>query len=95
MDIEDYNKEAGVERLKYEQKMLWNRFKKDAYKLRSVINHIPENLQYSYANTCDVLQTLILKVIDRCGEEDIDVVDKILQYIDSFPPKRNIEFKYD
>ena len=92
-DIMDYRKKAGVKGFKFEQKMYWKAFAKDVYNLRKVMRTAPDDAQASYGDVSDLLLTLLLKVIDRCGEGDLSTLFRFLEYIDSFPSKRNIEFK--
>lgn len=92
-DILDYRKKAGVKGLKFEQKMYWKAFAKDVYNLRKVMNTAPEDAQSSYGDASDLLLTLLLKVVDRCGENDLGTLMRFIEYIESFPSKRNIEFK--
>lgn len=92
-DMEDYQKKAGTT-LRYEQKMYWKAFLKSSYNLRKVVKPASEAYRISYANVCDLLQTLFLSVIDRCDDvEGIDILNNIISYIQSFPSKRNIEIK--
>lgn len=92
-DILDYRKKAGVMGFKFEQKMHWKAFAKDVYNLRKVMKTASDDVQSSYGDVSDLMQTLLLKVIDRCGENDLSTLLRFLEYIDSFPSKRNIEFK--
>ena len=93
-DILDYRKEAGYPGFKFEQKKYWNALYKDMYNLRKIMKNAPDNIQESYGNVCEVLHDLILKAIDKCDENGLPTMLRFLEYIDSFPSKRNIEFKY-
>jgi hypothetical protein len=73
--------------------MYWKAFAKDVYNLRKVMNTAPEDAQSSYGDASDLLLTLLLKVVDRCGENDLGTLMRFIEYIESFPSKRNIEFK--
>jgi len=90
-DVIDYRKKAGFKGFKYEQKKYWNAFLKDAYNLRKVMKGANEEMRTSYADVCDLLQTIILLTIDRNGDGNAKVAERIIDYIKSFPSKRNIE----
>lgn len=94
-DILDYRKKAGVHGFKFEQKKYWNAFKKDSYNLRKVMKTAPENVRESYADMCELIQDAILLMIDRCGEGDIQLLFRFIDYLRSFPSKRHIEFDFD
>lgn len=89
-DVIDYRKKAGFKGFKYEQKKYWNALLKDAYNLRKVMKGANEEMRTSYADVCDLLQTIILLTIDRNGDGDAKVAEKIIDYIKSFPSKRNM-----
>ena len=90
-DIMDYRKKAGVKGMKYEQKMYWKAFFKDCYNLRKVMKTSPEQVRSAFADSCDLLQTLILAAIDRCGDTDAPLMFRFIEYVESFPSKRGIE----
>ena len=93
LDVAEYQKKAQIEELKFEQKKYWKAFLADSRKLSKVVRSLPEEYQYSYAETCEAIETLLLKAIDRVGNDDLDLIHKFIKYIESFPSKRNIEFK--
>lgn len=93
-DIEEYHKKLHMS-FKYEDKRLWNIFKKASYNLRSTMKTLPEDYRTSYAETCEYLQTLVMKAVDRCGDKDFALMQRFIDYISSFPSKRGIEFKYE
>jgi hypothetical protein len=51
----------------------------------------PEQVRSAFADSCDLLQTLILAAIDRCGDADAPLMFRFIDYIESFPSKRGIE----
>lgn len=89
-DVIDYRKKAGFKGFKYEQKKYWNAFLKDAYNLRKVMKGANEEMRTSYADVCDLLQTIILLTIDRNGDGNAKVAERIIDFIKSFPSKRNM-----
>ena len=93
-DIEEYHKKLGIG-FRYEEKKLWNIFKKAAYNLRTTIKQMPDEYKWSYAESCEYIQTLVMKAIDRCGDRDAATMQRFIDYISSFPSKRGIEFKYE
>lgn len=95
-DIEDYRKDAGVPAMRFMEKKNWKAFFKAARELRSIIRTMPEDIQVSYADVCDMLQKLILVAIDRCSENSgSTTMQKFVEYIKSFPSERGITFKYE
>jgi hypothetical protein len=90
-DILDLRKKAGVRGMKFEQKKYWNAFFKDSYNLRKVMKTSPKEIQSAFADSCELIQTLILAAIDRCGDADAPLMFKFIDYIKSFPSKRGIE----
>lgn len=90
-DVIDYRKKAGFKGFKYEQKKYWNAFLKDAYNLRKVMKGANEEMRTSYADVCDLLQTILLLIVDRSGDCDVEVYNKLVDFIKSFPSKRNME----
>ena len=91
LSVLEYREKAGLKGLKFEQKKYWNAFKKDCYNLRSVMHSTDINTQSSYADTCELLERLILTAIDRCADKDIPLMYRFLEYIESFPSKRGME----
>ena len=90
-DILDLRKKAGVKGMKFEQKKYWNAFFKDSYNLRKVMKSSPEEIQSAFADSCELLQTLLLAAIDRCGDADAPLMFRFIDYVKSFPSKRGIE----
>ena len=92
-DFLDYRKKAGAGGLKFEQKRAWNALFKNVTTLRETMKIHSEDVQASYGDVCDVLHDLIMLAIDRCGERDFQTMLRFIDYIQSFPSKRNIEIK--
>ena len=90
-DSEDYRKKAGLPGLRYEQKMYWKGFFKNATALRRSMADTRDDA-FSYADTCEVFQDVFLALADRCGEnEEENPITKVEEFILSFPSRRNIE----
>ena len=90
-DSEDYRKKAGLPGLRYEQKLYWKGFFKNATALRRSMATTRDN-EFYYADTCEVFQDIFLALADRCGEaEEDNPIIKVQEFILSFPSKRNIE----
>jgi hypothetical protein len=93
MDLVEYQRKAGFQ-LKYEQKMYWRMFFRSCYNLRKVMKTASDDYKESYANVCDLFQTLFMTVIDRCDDVNgLDTFEEIINYAKSFPSIRGIEIK--
>lgn len=94
VDIDDYRKKAGAQPLRFKERHNWKGFLKYSRELREFFLTTDEETQSSYEETCSALQDLIMYAIDRCGDNDSLLMQRFIDYIKSFPSKRNIEFKY-
>lgn len=94
-DIEDYRKDAGIPAMRFMEKKNWKAFFKASRDLRSVIRDMPEQVQVSYADVCEMLQKLLMVAVDRCSENTgSDMMQKFIDFIETFPSERGITFKH-
>lgn len=94
-DIEDYRKDAGIPAMRFMEKKNWKAFFKASRDLRSVIRDMPEQVQVSYADVCEMLQKLLMVAVDRCSENTgSEMMQKFIDFIETFPSERGITFKH-
>lgn len=94
-DIEDYRKDAGAPPMRFTEKKNWKAFFKASRDLRSVIRDMPEQVQVSYADVCEMLQKLLMVAVDRCSENTgSEMMQKFIDFIETFPSERGITFKH-
>lgn len=94
-DIEDYRKDAGAPPMRFMEKRNWKAFFKASGDLRSVIRDMPEQVQVSYADVCEMLQKLLMVAVDRCSENTgSKMMQKFIDYIETFPSERGVTFKH-
>lgn len=94
-DIEDYRKDAGIPAMRFMEKKNWKAFFKASRDLRSVIRDMPEQVQVSYADVCEMLQRLLMVAVDRCSENTgSEMMQKFIDFIETFPSERGITFKH-
>jgi len=94
-DIEDYRKDAGAPPMRFMEKKNWKAFFKASRDLRSVIRDMPEQVQVSYADVCEMLQKLLMVAVDRCSENTgSEMMQKFIDFIETFPSERGITFKH-
>lgn len=94
-DIEDYRKDAGIPAMRFMEKRNWKAFFKASRDLRSVIRDMPEQVQVSYADVCEMLQKLLMVAVDRCSENTgSEMMQKFIDFIETFPSERGITFKH-
>lgn len=92
-DIDDYRKKAEAPPLQFQKKLAWKAFFKSSGELRGLLSQEDYDTQESFAEVCDLLQTLLLSAIDRCDENNSAKLRRFIEYIQSFPSIRNIEIK--
>lgn len=81
-------------KLHHEQKKF---FKGAIFNCRNLIkqvSHTPVLTQESFGNDSDMMHTMMLLLIDRCGEDD-EVLFKFYEYIKSFPSKLGLGVEND
>lgn len=94
-DIEDYRKDAGIPAMRFMEKKNWKAFFKASRDLRSIMRDMPEQVQVSYADVCEMLQKLLMVAVDRCSENTgSEMMQKFIDYITQFPSERGITFKH-
>lgn len=94
-DIEDYRKDAGIPAMRFMEKKNWKAFFKASRDLRSIMRDMPEQVQVSYADVCEMLQKLLMVAVDRCSENTgSEMMQKFIDFIETFPSERGITFKH-
>jgi len=94
VDIDEYRKKAGVPPIKFKEKQNWKGLLKCSRELRKLFLTTDMETQLSYEESCSALQDLLMYAIDRCDDKDSLLMQRFIDYIKSFPSKRNIEFKF-
>lgn len=94
VDIDDYRKKAGAFPLRFKEKHDWKGFLKYSRALREFFLTTDMETQLSFEESCSAIQDLLMSAIDRCDDNDSLLMQRFIDYVKSFPSKRNIELKY-
>ena len=93
MDLEEVFAERKL-KLHHEQKKYFKGAIHNVRNLIKQVSHTPEITQVSFGNDSDMMHTMMLLLIDRCGEDD-ETMFKFYEYIKSFPSKLNLGIEDD
>ena len=82
-------KKQGLE-LRHDAKRNFNTAIASIKKLKRDLNHCSDDTQDKFGNDADMVNTLLLTLIDRVGDDDM-LAYKFFNYIKQFPSKLGLE----
>lgn len=93
MDLEaEYSKHG--KRLRYESKRNFNTALHGLRCLKSELKPSPQQEQIDYGNDADILNALLLTILDRTGDDDMQSF-RLYNYIKAMPSRLHLELDID